>query len=255
MPAFLAAPSGSNRRIPAIVLMHERYGLVRHTLDMAQRFAREGFLCIAPNFFYKHPNPAELENDLNTRYDLTDPESVDYLNAAVDALRDVPKANPDKVAVMGMCQTGRHPLLLAAGRPISAVLIWYGAAAKREWVVNEAQPRPFEQVVSEISCPVFGMFGEADHIISIDDVRRLRDCLEQNKKTYQIHIMPNAPHGWLNDTMPGRYRREQAEAGWAIQRAFLNDVFSGKYEKGSVSWSFASSSSATYDFLKNVRLA
>ena len=253
MPAFLAAPAESKTRVPAIVLMHERYGLVKHTLDLAERFAREGFVCLAPNFFYKDPNQAELHAG-NSRYDLTDPESVEYLGTALDALKDVAQADPDKVAVMGVCQTGRHPLLVAAERPVSAVLIWYGAASQREWEVNAFQPKPFEDVIAKIDCPVLGLFGEADHVISVDDVRRFRDCLERHRKTYHIQVIHNAPHGWLNDTMPGRYRRAEAEAAWATQRAFLDDVFAGKYQRGVVRWTFESVSNADYDFTKTVRL-
>ena len=59
LPAMLATPSGSGK-YPAIVIMHERYGLVKHTLDLAERFARDGFVCIAPDFYYKHPDQEAL---------------------------------------------------------------------------------------------------------------------------------------------------------------------------------------------------
>ena len=123
--------------------------------------------------------------------------------------------------MVGVCQTGRHPLVLAAERPIAAALIWYGAASKREWQVNARYPEPLDELIASVECPVLGMFGEADHVISLDDVRRLRDRLDRHDKSYRIKVYAGAPHGWLNDTMPGRYRRAQAEAGWALQRAFL----------------------------------
>ncbi|MPZ40977.1 MAG: hypothetical protein GEU95_23595, partial [Rhizobiales bacterium] len=103
------------------------------------------------------------------------------------------------------------------------------------------------------SCPVFGAFGEGDHIISLDDVLRFRNCLEANKKSYDIHTYRGAPHGWLNDTMPGRYRKTEAEAGWAAQQRFLAEVFSGQWD-GVVRWQFASDSGKDYDFSKNVRM-
>ena len=111
--------------------------------------------------------------------------------------------------------------MLAAERPIAAAMIWYGAASKREWQVNERYPRPLDEIIARVECPVLGLFGEADHVISLDDVRRLRDMLDRHDKSYHIKIYPGAPHGWLNDTMPGRYRRAEAEAGWALQLAFL----------------------------------
>jgi hypothetical protein len=45
-----------------------------------------------------------------------------------------------------------------------------------------------------------------------------------------------APHGWLNDTMPGRYRKPQAEAGWAAQQRFLSEFFAGAYDPKRASW-------------------
>ena len=68
-----------------------------------------------------------------------------------------------------------------------------------------------------------------------------------------MHIYRGAPHGWLNDTMPGRYRKPQADAGWAAQQRFLRDVFSGRWNDV-VRWRFDSDSGVNYDFSKNVRL-
>lgn len=252
MPAFLAYPAGGGR-FPTVVLMHERYGLVQHTRDQAVRCARDGYAVLAPNFFFRHPDPATL-NAGNSRYDLTDQESVESIKAALATLRKHPAAEPSKVVVAGYCQTGRHPLVFAAEVPISAAVVWYGAASKREWEVNSLQPKPLDEVIAALSCPVFAAFGEADHIISIEDVQRLRNRLEAHRKSYDIHLYAGAPHGWLNDTMPGRYRKPQAEAGWAAQQRFLARVFADQFQTKRVSWRFEGDSSTDYDFSKNVRL-
>ena len=85
-------------------------------------------------------------------------------------------------------------------------------------------------------------------------MRRFRDALEAHKKTYDIRVYKDAPHGWLNDTMPGRYRKTQAEAGWAAQQRFLADVFSPGYDASTIRWRFECEMSPSYDFSKNVRL-
>jgi carboxymethylenebutenolidase len=252
MPALLAFPTGADK-LPTVVLMHERYGLVQHTRDQAARCARDGYAVIAPNFFFRHPDQPKL-NAGNARYDITDPESVDLINAALATIRSHKAFDPSRIVVAGYCQTGRHPLVFAAEVPISAAVVWYGAASKREWEVNALSPRPLEAVIAALPCPVFGAFGEADHIISLADVRRFRDCLEANGKSYDIHIYRGAPHGWLNDTMPGRYRKQEAEAGWAAQQRFLADVFAGRYQPGRVIWRFESEHAADYDFSRNVRM-
>jgi carboxymethylenebutenolidase len=235
-----------------VILIHERYGLVQHTRDQAARCARDGFAVLAPNFFFRHPDQKTL-NAGDVRYDMTDPVSVMLLSAAVAALQDRAFADMSKIAVAGYCQTGRHPLLFAAEVNIQAAVVWYGAAAKREWEVNAMQPRALDEVIASVPCPVFGAFGSDDHIISIGDVTRFRDSLEKHKKSYDIHLYAGAPHGWLNDTMPGRYRKAQAEAAWSAQQRFLRSVFAGEWPKDRVQWTFACEFGRDYDFSKNRR--
>jgi carboxymethylenebutenolidase len=252
MPAFVAKPAGQGP-YPVVVLMHERYGLVPHTRDLAKKCASDGMFVIAPNFFFKHPDQKGL-NAGDERYGLTDDEAVEYIDAALAAIKSDRAADMSRIAVAGYCQTGRHPVVYAAQRKITAAVVWYGAASKREWPVSDAQPKPMEEILAAVKCPVFGAFGAADHIISNDDVLRFRNELEKNKISYDFHIYPDAPHGWLNDTMPGRYRAPQADAGWADQQVFLKRVFSGEYKADVVSWRFDSAFSSDYDFSKNKRL-
>src|SRR4051794_19399807 len=96
MPVFTARPAGAGKR-PVVVLMHERYGLVAHTKDLAMRCARDGFFVMAPNFFFRHPDQKQL-NAGDSRYDITDPESVELLQAALEAVRADPGADLAQVA-------------------------------------------------------------------------------------------------------------------------------------------------------------
>jgi len=254
LPAFLALPASGGAKLPAIVLMHERYGLVRHTLDLAERFARDGFVCIAPDFYYRYPDQEALHRG-DVGYPFKDTESNAHIATAIAELGKLQQVDPGKIVVMGVCQTGRHPLVYAAEHSIAAALVWYGAAGGREWETNERFPRPLDDLIAAINCPVLGIFGEADHVISLDDVRRLRNSLDRHDKTYTIKIYPAAPHGWLNDTMPGRYRHDIAEASWAYQLAFLKKVLDPNYDHSRRIQIYESEHAADYDFGKNVRLA
>lgn len=255
MPAFLAMPAGGGtEKVPAIVLMHERYGLVKHTCDLAERFARDGFVCLAPDFFYKHPDQDALHRG-DAGYALKDDEAVDYLGSAVAELAALPQVDREKIAVKGVCQTGRHPLVFAAEcKNIAAALVWYGAANAREWEPNDRYIKPLDDMLAVVECPILGIFGEADHLISLDDVRRFRDSLDRHDKSYTIRVYAGAPHGWLNDTMPGRYRRDAAEAAWALQLAFLRRVFNPSFDQTRRIQAYECEHAADYDFSKNVRM-
>lgn len=252
MPAYLALPRGAEGRLPVVVLMHERYGLVQHTRDLTRRCAADGFLAIAPNFFFKHSDPEGLAKG-DGRYDLRDVESNSYLRAVLAMLAEHPNADLTRVAVAGYCQTGRFPLVFAAEERIAAAVVWYGAAYKREWEVNERQPKPLTGIIGALECPVFAAFGALDHMISLDDVRRFRNAFEDARKSYEVHVYEKAPHGWLNDTMPGRYRKAEADAAWAAQQRFLARVLAPGYRSPNVSWSFQCESAHAYDFTRNVR--
>lgn len=252
MPVWITKPAAEGP-FPVVVLMHERYGLVQHTLDLAGRCARDGFLVVTPNFFFRHPDLEKL-NAGDSRYDITDPEAVELIDAAFELAKADANADMSHKIVAGYCQTGRHPLVYAAQRKITATVVWYGAASKREWDINERQPETLENIISAIDCPVFGAFGAADHIIAIEDVCRFRNAFEQARKSYDIHIYADAPHGWLNDTMPGRYRAPQANAGWADQQAFLKKVTAPGFQQTHINWTFDCSFAQDYDFSKNVRL-
>src|SRR5688572_21246564 len=116
MPGYLALPAGSGKA-PVAITMHERYGHVKHQRDVAERFARDGFIGLAPNMFFKYPDQQAIHEN-RYHYDMTDPESVEYMAAALDAIKtQVPRADMGKAAVMGVCQTGRHVFVTASELP------------------------------------------------------------------------------------------------------------------------------------------
>ena len=90
--------------------------------------------------------------------------------------------------------------------------------------------------------------------ISLDAVHKFRGNLERHRKSYEFMVFAEMPHGWLNDTMAGRYRQAQSEAAWAMMIDFLNRVYAGAYPPGRARSRFDSDISVDYDFKNNVRL-
>ncbi len=252
--AVRALPKAKSRR-PAVIILHERYGIDQHTKDLTVKLAQAGFVGLAPDLFHRFPGDRKAVLRGEQRVDLTDDGALADLNAAVEYLKRLKAVDGARVGIIGVCQTGRQPVLLAAKRnDICGAVVLYGAIGGREWQGNELRPTPIEDLVVQVTCPVLGVFGEADHIISIDDVVRLRNCFEKARKNYHIRVYPDAPHGWLNDTMPGRYRKEAAIDAWKLMMAFLKKCFAGDWDKDRISCTYESACSKNYDFSKNVRL-
>ena len=252
--AFRALPRAKSKR-PAVILLHERYGVDRHTKDFILRLAQGGYVALAPDLFSRFTGDRKALQRGEVRGELRDDEVLRDLAEAVDYLKRQDAVDKSRVGIIGVCQTGRQSLLLAAHRnDISAAVVLYGAVGEKEWLTNELRPDPVERLIDQLSCPVLGIFGEADHIISVDSVLRFRGCLEQSNKSYHIRIYPDVPHGWLNDTMPGRYRKEAAKDAWKLILSFLKKAFSNGWNREKVLWTFESDISPNYDFKKNVRM-
>lgn len=252
--AVRALPKAKGKR-PAVIILHERYGIDRHTKDLTVKLAQAGFVGLAPDLFHRFTGDRKAVLRGEQRVDLTDDGALEDLNAAVEYLKKLKSVDVAKIGIIGVCQTGRQPVLLAANRnDIAGAVVLYGAVGGREWQGNELRPTPIEELVARVTCPVLGVFGEADHIISVDDVVRFRNCLEKAKKSFHIRVYRDAPHGWLNDTMPGRYRKEAAKDAWSLMKAFLNKCFAGGWEKDRIACVFENDYSTKYDFSKNIRL-
>lgn len=245
----------SARGKAAVIILHERYGLVQHTLDLAQKLADDGYVAFAPNLFAQWDGDQAALKAGDARVVLPDPEVSRVIDMAIALLREDPRTQSEKIFLMGVCQSGRYPIVVASQRSdLAACIVFYGASQGRDWNVNDLQPVPMSDMFAKITVPSLFMFGEADHTISIDNVRRVRGTLETHRKSYRMHVLADAPHGFLNDTMPGRYRPCDTEVAWKMLLTFIEEVSAGGWPAGRVQWEFTSTSSPDYDFSKNVRL-
>ena len=250
---FLGQPGGSGKR-PAVIHLHERYGIVRHTTDLAQKLVEAGYVTIVPDLFSRFTGDREALARGDGRCDLSDEEVLQDIDGVVSYLRALPDVDGSKIAMSGVCQTGRQPLLVSAHRDyLSAAVVLYGAIYNADWQPDPLRPQPIDQVLQKISCPVAAIFGELDNLVPLDNVVRMCAVLSGAKKSFEARVYPGAPHGFLNDTMPGRYRPSQAQVAWHQITSFLKSVFNGEWSKERAIWRFESDTSIDYDFSKNKR--
>jgi carboxymethylenebutenolidase len=251
--AFLGKPAGSGKR-PAVIHLHERYGIVQHTMDLGQKFLDAGYVTVVPDLFSRFTGDREALARGDTRCELSDEEVLRDIDGVVAYLRALPEVDGGKIAMSGVCQTGRQPLLVAAKRDyLSAAVVLYGAIYPDDWKSHPLRPEPIDKILEKISCPLVGVFGEMDNLVPLDNVGRMFSVLIQAKKSFDIRVYPDAPHGFLNDTMPGRYRAGQTRAAWSQITSFLTSVFAGQWNKERAIWRFDSDSAVDYDFTKNKR--
>ncbi len=246
MTALIARPSTEERR-PAVMLLHERYGITQHTRDTTQRLAEAGYVGFAPDLFHRFTGDREALSRAEVRCELTDEESVTDLAEARAYLGTLPNVDEENIACVGVCQTGRQPLVYSAQRSdLAAAVVFHGGVYPREWQADALRPLTIDSYLPRLSCPVLGLFGEADELIPLEEVRKFREHLERGGRSYHIRVFRDAPHAWLNDTTPERYHPEAAREAWLLMASFLEECFSGRWDRSRILWHFESDTSHGY---------
>ena len=111
--AYLGIPEGIGKR-PVIIHMHERYGIVQHTLDLGEKYVKAGYVTIVPDYFSRFTGDRKALAEGNDRCELDDEVILSDTDVIMDYVRTVAQADMSKVGMSGVCQTGRQPILVGA---------------------------------------------------------------------------------------------------------------------------------------------
>src|SRR5215510_11546902 len=103
--AFLGKPTGSGKR-PAVIHLHERYGIVQHTTDLGEKFVDAGYVTIVPDLFSRFTGDRQVLARGDDHCDLSDEEVLRDIDAVVDHLRILPEVDANKIAIAGVGQPG-----------------------------------------------------------------------------------------------------------------------------------------------------
>jgi carboxymethylenebutenolidase len=212
MPAYRAMPA-NGKNLPTILVVQEIFGVHEHIKDVARRFAKAGYLAVAPELYARQGDVSKLTNMDEIRpivAKVPDAQVLSDLDAAAEWAAKS-GGDPKKLGITGFCWGGRIVWLYAAHNPnLKAGVAWYGRV---EGQGTELQPKNPIDLVKDVKAPVLGLYGGADAGIPNEGVDRMRAALSAAGKKAEIHTYPDAPHGFHADYRP-TYRKEAAEDGW-----------------------------------------
>ena len=226
MPAYAAKPAGASSaaRLPVILVLSEIFGVHEHIADVARRFAKLGYLAIAPDLFVRQGDAASQPDIATLVRDIVDKTPDAQVMADLDAAAAWAGDNggdPARLGVTGFCWGGRITWLYAAHQPkVKAGVAWYG---KLKLAPTPVKPRHPVDIAAELHAPVLGLYGAQDASIPMDDVEWMKSALALGStaaRASEFVVYPDAGHAFHADYRPG-YNEADARDGWSRCVAWL----------------------------------
>ena len=197
---YLAIPAQGKG--PGVIVIQEWWGLVPHINDICDRFAAEGFAALAPDLYHGKTTTSPDEAG-RMMMALQIGEAEKDLRGAIAFLIDHEATTADKVGTVGFCMGGALSLYTATkNSQVVACVVFYGGHPN----VKPDLPN--------LQAPVLGLYAERDGFVTPDLVHALEDRLKELGKSAEIHIYPDADHGFFNDTRPTVYNETAAKDAW-----------------------------------------
>ena len=219
IPAYRAMPA-TGKNFPTVLVVQEIFGVHEHIQDICRRFAKLGYLAIAPEMFARLGDVSQLSDIQEIRKVVSkvpDAQVMSDLDATVAWAKKSSKGN-DKLGITGFCWGGRIVWLYAAHNPkVEAGVAWYGRLVGESTPLTPKHP---VDIAAQLKVPVLGLYGGNDDGIPVETVEQMRKALKAGKSASEIVLYPDTPHAFFADYRPS-YRKEQAENGWERLQAWF----------------------------------
>ncbi|MBK4734610.1 dienelactone hydrolase family protein [Noviherbaspirillum pedocola] len=207
-------PTGTG---PGIVLIQEIWGVNDHIQAVADQYAMDGYVVLAPDVFWRLQPGVNLGYDeagssqaFNYMKHLDFPQAVQDLTVAVNKLRSLPETRGG-VASVGYCMGGLLSYLCAANAGVDAAVCYYGGGIHNH--LDQA---------GKISCPILMHFAEKDHFIPASAVEAVKAAFA-NAKNAVIETYPDVDHGFNCWQRPS-YNQKAAAVAHGMSLSFLGKV-------------------------------
>ena len=219
LPAYVSRPEKAKGSLPIIIVASEIFGVHEYIADVTRRFAKLGYLAIAPEFFTRagDPNTYGTIAEIMTNIVAKTPDAQ-VLNDLQAALVWAGKNGGDlkRVGVTGFCWGGRITWLSATLPQVRAGVAWYGRLIGEK---TEGNPHHPIDIAADLKAPVLGLYGAADTGISLESIDQMRAALAEAApknpvaKACEFVVYPDTPHAFHADYRAS-YREGPAKDGW-----------------------------------------
>ena len=208
---YLASPASGKG--PGVLVIQEWWGLIDQVKGTADRFAREGFNALAPDFYHgKSAQIGEPDAAHKLMMELDIDRAAKDARGAARYLASHPKTSSKTIGVIGFCMGGMLALVTGTVAPdvVGAVVDCYGVPP---------QKKPNYAAMKGI--PVLGIFAGKDEAMGLKALRDLEPDLKAAGVPFEKIVYPNADHAFLNEQRKDAYRPDDAKDAWPKIISFL----------------------------------
>ena len=223
LPAYRAAPAGRSN-LPVVLVVHEIFGVHEYIADTCRRFAKAGYLAIAPELYARQGDPGQCAEMAKLMSEIVSKVPDAQVSADLDACLQWAGAHGGdltRAGITGFCWGGRHVWLYTArSKNIRAGVAWYGRLVG---AVNELMPQNPINVAAQLNGPVLGLYGGKDGGIPLDTVEQMKAALAQGNaasRASEFVVYPQAGHAFHADYRPS-YVKDAADDGFKRCLAWL----------------------------------
>jgi carboxymethylenebutenolidase len=205
---YLATPQSPGKR-PALLVLHEEWGLTNWIKEETRKLAEQGYVALAVDFYrgqVAYDPPLAYELMVGTPQD----RALRDMEAALHFLAIRPDVNNERIGSIGWSMGGKWSLVLAVNEPrLAACVVNYGS-----------MPTDPDDI-QKIHAPVLGIFGAEDRTISTSDVDAFASAMTAAHKSLDLEVYPRAGHGFEDPEDRLSYREAPAEDAWQRTLAFV----------------------------------
>ncbi len=212
IPGCHARPAAGGKH-PVVLVVQEIFGVHEHIKDVCRRFAKRGYLAVAPALYAREGDVSQMADigEIMARVvsKVPDAQVMTDLDAAVRWAEQSGHGDVGRLGITGFCWGGRIVWLYAAHNPgLKAGVAWYGRLVGQPDPLHPQNP---VDIAGDLKAPVLGLYGGQDQGITPDSIEAMRAALHVAHRPAEIVVYPDAGHGFHADYRPSYNAKDAAD--------------------------------------------